>query len=326
MALPNIDLTWRANINQTIAASGTLLTTNRRVVRAIKDSLISSAGYNVAPASLWTVRGSSDGSTAGLDSTDRWTSDGALVWANAGAAHSWIVLRQTGIATNFEMCLSLEPASAPGSGMTIAVSPSAGFTGGSTTARPTATDEHVTAKTAILGTSGDGTYRLHVLMSNDGKSVYIFVFQGGAILSTILVGVPKQSVSGWVNPSWFYFNSGSAALDTATFVSTVTPPVRGRAAGVTMNIYFTGEGVSTGLLTTGFTGPNDLSSESPLFPIGIASSTSTASGRHGVVYDLWWGINAYANGDTYPGDASRQFVQLGDLVVPNPTGVAWAFT
>ena len=86
MALPTIDLTWRANINQTIAASGTLLTTNRRAVRAIKDSLISSAGYNVAPASLWTVRGSSDGSTAGLDGTDRWTSDGALVWANAGAA------------------------------------------------------------------------------------------------------------------------------------------------------------------------------------------------------------------------------------------------
>jgi hypothetical protein len=63
-----------------------------------------------------------------------------------------------------------------------------------------------------------------------------------------------------------------------------------------------------------------------LFAIGIASNTSTASGRHGVVYDLWWGINSYANGDTYPGDASRQFVQLGDLIVPNPTGVAWAFT
>ena len=328
MALPAIDLTWRSNVNQTIAASGALLTTNRRVMRAIKDSLISSAGYNVAPASLWTVRYSCDSVTAGSagDGVDRWTSDGALVWANAASAHSWIVLRQTGIATNFEICISLEPVSATGSQYTIAVSSSAGFTGGSTTARPTATDEYSISKAAVLQTSGDSTYRLHALMSSDGKGTMVFVYSGAALFQVIMVGVPKQPVSGWTNPSWFYFNNNAAPLDSGTLATTVSPAVRGRVGATTMSLYWTGEGVTTGLLCAGFTGANDLSSESPLFPIGIACNTSGAVGRHGVVYDVWWGLNNYAQGDTYPGDASRQYMQVGDIVVPNPTGVAWAFT
>jgi hypothetical protein len=303
-------------------------------MRAIKDCFIAGtnsvtgSSYNVTPASLWTVRYSCDSVTAGSagDGVDRWSSDGALVWNNAGSAHSWIVLRQTGIATNFELCISLEPASGPGSGYTIAVSPSAGFTGGSTTARPTATDEHVTARTSTLQTATDSTYRLHSLMSADGKSIYIFVYTGTVLQHVIMLGAPKQSVTGWTNPSWFYFNSGSTALDFNPLAVTASSLQRGRAAGVTMSMYFTGEGVSNGMLMAGFTGQNDLSLESPLFPIGLASNTATASGRHGVVYDLWWGLSNYAQGDTYPGDASRQFMQVGDVVVPNPTGVAWAFT
>lgn len=58
------------------------------------------------------------------------------------------------------------------------------------------------------------------------------------------------------------------------------------------------------------------SSASMIQPLSLWSSSPTAKGKYGNVYDLWYGLATAADGDTYPADASRQFVQVGAFVFP----------
>src|SRR5262249_44278608 len=89
------------------------------------------------------VAGSSNSLTAGMDAVNRWTSDGALVWAVTGSPHSWIVLN---FGNKYFLLLDLNAA---GVQQLSAYLSFAGFTGGSTTTRPTAVDE-----AQICGTGG----------------------------------------------------------------------------------------------------------------------------------------------------------------------------
>src|SRR4051812_42695947 len=120
MALPSLTKTWNFLVNALIPATGSSLNDNRTLLKSIKDALkgsgtwTDSAGANLggAPAGAWTTRYWWDSVTAGTagDGVDRWGAIGNLVWANAGSAHSWYALRQTGIATNFEVLFSCENA------------------------------------------------------------------------------------------------------------------------------------------------------------------------------------------------------------------------
>src|SRR4051812_18235561 len=101
MALPSLSKTWQFCVNQALAALGTALADNRRILRTnIKDILLGggtwtdSSGSTITPAGAWQVRGSSDSTAASLlavgaagPGTDRWSSDGALVWAAAASPH-----------------------------------------------------------------------------------------------------------------------------------------------------------------------------------------------------------------------------------------------
>ena len=149
-------------------------------IRTVKDALIAFA------STPWTMRYSCNSVTAGAagDGVDRITTNANLVWASAGSAHSWIVLRQTGIATNFELLLSCENAHASGTTLMIVVSPAAGFTGGTTTARPTATDEVVLNAAAVAWAASAVTaLRWHLQQSTDGQCTRIITCAAGSIQS-----------------------------------------------------------------------------------------------------------------------------------------------
>lgn len=74
--------------NHTLADSSTAANSMKsywlKVVQLLVDASIGGA---------WTVVGSSDGTTAGLDATNRWTDITKVIRAAAGVAHSWIVLQ-----------------------------------------------------------------------------------------------------------------------------------------------------------------------------------------------------------------------------------------
>lgn len=326
MALPVPDKTWQFNVNQAMPDQGTTLASSRRLMRTIKNSLV---GFGSNP---WTVRYSSNGSVAGSagDGVDRWTADTDLVWAAGN--RSWMVLRQTGIATNFELCIDLNFAA--GYNATMVVSPAAGFTGGTIGARPTATDEFTINSTANgWGTNGGTTGNagaLHVMQSTDGQVTYVVFTCDNRAQAFWMLARPKNPATGWSNPSVSLIDmitpSSGTAVDSmllTRYFGTNATLFRGRGT-TTMNIFLTSEGTTNGanngaLLAESasvLNSPNDFSGEYPMFPIGFASKTTGNRGRHGQIFDMWLGLDITNIGDTYPNDTSRQFVQFGDLIFP----------
>jgi hypothetical protein len=306
--------TWQYSVNNTVAALGAITTTHARLLRSIKNTLLA---FGTLP---WTVVGSSNSVAAGLDAVDRWAADGNLVWANEGNAHSWIVLKQTGIGSNFQLLINCSPADTWNRVVNVIASPNAGFTGGSTTARPTATDEvdlNVSNNEYWAGShSADGQFVYHVMQSTDGQCTRILTARAGAVCGFWLLDKAKNPVTGWTYP-FVGIVKGDTTGDVATIATLAATSAKFAGWGTAyMNMYATHEVANSNNIPTLSTVPNDLSTKYPVFPIGLLSETAGQRGRHGDLFDLWWGLTAVATGDFYPGDASKQFVQLGDVIFP----------
>ena len=130
MALPTLEKTYEFVVNQRVdqVTYNTELSMHQKMMWDIKETL---TGFTNA---AWTVAGSSDGTTAGMDATDRWVAYTDLTW-NTGN-HSWIVLTR---AAGGQIVIDLDISSATPQQAFIYASVSGGFTGGSISARPTAT-------------------------------------------------------------------------------------------------------------------------------------------------------------------------------------------
>jgi hypothetical protein len=314
MALPTLSKTWQFNVNNAQAAQGTALADHRKLLRAIKNALIGFA------TNAWALRYSCNSTTAGTagDGVDRWSSDTDLVWANAGTAHSWVVLRQTGIATNFEMLISCEAANGSGNTLTLVISPSAAFTGGSTTARPTATDEIVLISNVAWSGIGsaDLSLRWSVMQSTDGQCTRVIICNSGAVSAYWIIDKPANPTTGWSNPSVLF---AAAASPTVAVLAGSAAPGRMRSGSTTGNVQMLCEGnnVTLGPIDTTWGNiANEISSEWPMVPIAFASITVGVRGRHGTFQDLWFGSVSVSSGDTYPNDSSNQFAEFGCLILP----------
>jgi hypothetical protein len=331
MPLPTLSKTWQLSINQTVTAQGSVNATAQRILRTIKNLM---KGFGSSP---WTCSGSSNaGGTTGsptgsaaMDGVDRWTTDADLVGTPAGSnsRHGWIVLRQTGIATNYEICWDIFTTSQPNT-MVAIISPSAGFTGGSATARPTATDEIVIFGTenpstpASWGSGVDAQHQIHVWQSSDGQCTRIVVWRASTNLCTFwLFDKPTDTVSNWTNPgvSGMYAVGSGIAITYANLSPNSTFKSRSSST-VTFTPKFSGESDTNGLLanTTDIgTIANDFDGNWPFFPIGLYSTNAGSKGRIGNIFDLWWRPSGVSSGDTFPNNAStRQFIAMGPLILP----------
>lgn len=326
MALPTLARTWRFHVNNVVTAQGTVLTTARRLMRLIVTnaylgggSWTDSAGAAVPGPSLTTVVGSSNGTTAALDGVYRWVADTDLVWAAAGTAHSWIVLEFTGMAQNFQLCIDLSNVTA--SSATVVVSWNAGFTGGTTLARPTATDEFVFIANTSWGMSAsDRDQRYHVLRSTDGRDVRVFITRNGNTTAFWFFCVPGNVIdAAWTNPTLVTTVSvstdvpGGPVNDFAAWFGANT--IGARAPTGAMTGMFTCEGVrvATVLLAERQTVVNAFNGDRPFFPVGWFSNTAGLIGRHASLVDCW---AAEAIPRMYPADLSKQFIQIGSTVHP----------
>ena len=321
MTLPVLDKTWQYNVNNILRTTGTALGDNQKLVRAIKNAMI---GFGLG---AWTVRGSSNGASAwGLDNVDRWAADVNLIWANAGTNHSWIVLKNTALGANVEVCIDLR--STTPSRIDVVMSYAAPFAGGSLSARPTsAGDEIYLTQGATTGYAyhnlGDNvTFDCvwHVLHSTDGQATRIFVSKyDNTCAMWANFDKVKNPASGWTVPvvgCW---------LDAGTSKNNGNPQFvalndfafqYGRQAATSITLYSTSEGLYASMVGEERYSYNDISNEWALTPVGLASETPNARGRHGTLYDLYWGSIYRQPGDTWPDDTSRQFIQVGHLVVP----------
>lgn len=324
MALPTLEKTWQYNVNQTTTGVSRV-DCDRNFLFAIKQSLV---GFASNP---WTVVGSSNSTTAGMDAVDRWSTAANVVWGATGSnAFSWIVLRQNGVHSNFQLLLSCGVFSFASNtfNLHIVASMGSGFTGGSTTVRPTATDEvelnSNNSQWQFVGNGAANTFRFHVMQSDDGQCTRLVAYS-----STLIGSAPifwlfdrmRQPISQISHPVVMSLTSIGSTAITYSNLSASSTYNFGYHNGL-LKYQFTGErylhGGNSGLIGNRPAGQvaNDFSAEWPLTSIGLYSPTTTKRGRHGEFFDLYWGPSTLLDGDTFPSNGTKQLVEFGDLVFP----------
>lgn len=315
-ALPTLVKTWQLSCNNAQAALGSALIDNRTVLLAVKNQMLA---FGSNP---FTVDYSCNSVTAGTlaDGVDRWAAIANLVWGAAGGAHSWIVLKQAGISSTWRLLLSLEGSSATGSVLTAAVSPIAGFTGGTTTARPTATDESVMLAGASTFTTIDQSLRWSVGLSTDGQCFYFIMCYAGAATNFAVFTVPVNATTGWTSPAYSVWIPAATGQPLVGNLQTGNNG-KGRIGATTCTFNLsceTGIGAVSGPADTTFGNiANEVDGTWPIWPLGLNSGTVGVRGRHGTIQDLWYGSSNVPSGDSYPATGTTgQFAQFGNIIVP----------
>jgi hypothetical protein len=321
--LPALAKTWQFSANNATPA-GSFSNGHRGWMLHAKNGLI---GFASSP---WVVVGSGNSGSAGLDGVDRWTSIGVMT------PGCWIVLKQAGIAPNFQLCWTSAESTSGFNSMYI--SQSAGFTGGSVGTRPTATDEVlVTASTFDTAGSAPQTHT-SVAMSTDGQCTRMWMIGNTAL------GTENALLSHWTiidrlqNPiselpiPWVAFSNNNGgtgmhlhALTYETFFQRTSGPCLysrngasnldyslAPAAGQTGNIAYPGNSTTLG------SGLNNLSGDYLFSPIVAVCKTASHRGVHGEIADLWASSVLVPCADTYPEAAFAgpldQFIQIGICV------------
>lgn len=199
MPAPTITETWRFNVSQSIAGA-TPAAMRQALLLAIVNSLLGlgswTDGDGVASSitTPWEHVSSCD-SVATSSVTNLWDSSTDLVWNAEGSAHSWIILRHHdffGEGNPLYMLINCNPNATQNATIMMSFS-RAGYTGGTTTARPTATDEHIVRPVAgnvtTAGWQGDDnttvsvSMRLHFLMTNNGRKFKIFMTRSSVCIA-----------------------------------------------------------------------------------------------------------------------------------------------
>ena len=318
MALPTVVKTYQYSVNNTIAAGATDTENFQRVLLGIKNALI---GFGTLP---WTVVGSSDSAAAAMDAVDRWAAYTNLVWNTAGNARSWIVLKNTGLAANFQLLLCLTAVGATNEYlMEMVISPASGFTGSSTTARPTATDEvvvHTSSQAWIGGFTVPFATVHHVLKSTDGEVTRWFVCVAGLVVAHFSIDKAATSTGGWTTP--IIVTQGditTTAADHCTLVRLYNIAYAMGFQGTTsfMN-YWTAEGMaSSSNVFSQFGEANQFSSEWSIGRVGLVCTTAPFRGRHGQLRDIFWtNTVGIENGSTFPSGGTKTMASFGDIVIP----------
>lgn len=330
MALPSLLKTWCISPNNVIVPGATAVDTCKAALLRIKKALIgdpSLTWLSSAPSSAFVVVGSSNGITAGMDGVDRWNSVSDVVAASGPNPHSWVVLRSTSIATKFEVLIKCNDTSAVyGNPAAILISENAGFTGGSTTAGPTALDQQ-NAKTSYWLNYGNYQRTYHFWISSDGQCVRFAEMMNGYVTSFYSFEKCNADAdvvaSGWSHP-WLVKGAsiGSSSLPSANIIQYNEMYQTGgivRAGGVAATFKYTGEGMNnlSAALNNLGDSPNVFTGAYHLYPMGVASTDAAFRGRQGTVFDMWWKPLGMTSGDTFPANLStKQFVVMGDIVLP----------
>ena len=319
MTMPVLEKTYQFSVNNSLGTFAGEQEMYQRILLLIKNTM---KGFGTLP---WAVVGSATTAASGMDAVDRWSAYTDLTWNTSGGTHSWIVLKQTGLSSNFQLLFDLVSA---GSNqywkMNVYVSPSAGFTGGTTSARPTATDE---VRIRDGGTdnwmaSFQGAApvtKTHIMQSTDGEITRWLVCKGGFVVSHFSIEKAADAVAGWTYPIVVTpIATGSFSEDHTTFAY-----LNDFAAGYgfvgqnAFRAYWTSEFIVDKTIGEQFNAvANQLSSEWPISPVGIASMTSGLRGRHGRLRDIYFGTTFNENGTTFPAGGTREFALFGDTIVP----------
>lgn len=316
--------TWDPVFHYSNPLSGVEKTDYDAIFIALKNALKSGT-------TACTVAGSCDGTTASMTGVDRITNSASIVHAAPTVAHSWIVLNLVGMGAS-QVKFDFNNGNIHQFG--IYFSPGGLYTGGSTTAGPTATDEQTLLSSGGLwaaffsGGSG-GQLRAHMVRTSDGANTRIYICGASQVLGAWKFEKVYNAVGGWTLPYvacalGINTNVGNDAtlMNQTNWVGVLR--YLGQGPVGQMSCYSTFEGFGGTWAGSRLSLPNEISGEYPLCPIGLWHDTTVGQrGRHGIIPDLYYTGAGSAMGDTFPADGTKQWVQMGATeVVPND-GSTW---
>lgn len=316
MALPSLQKSWQFDTNNAYTAAATVKASYEQLVFAIKVILTS---FTTTP---WTVVSSSNAISSG--SSDYWATASDVNFQNSGS-RSWIVLKQTGLGSNVQLLMTYHAVQSPSTGefFQFYLSPSVGFTGGSVSGNPTASDSFLIQPNQYGTFSTPGAafaFNIHGLKSTDGECTRLVWSSNSQTCGALILDKLQSPATGlacpvasfcpsahtratnvWSNTT--VYNGSNVTLRNASIVA---------AGFVTMHV----GGTQVAAVNSGSI--NQISNEYPLMPMGVYSQQVSSYGFHGFVVDMWNGTTnaAATNGSTYPNDATRQMVQFGNTVLP----------
>ena len=314
MALPTLSKIWDVDPNVAGGTSVSALADHQADWFAIKEALVG-AGNITNP---WIVSSSSNSVSISLG--DLWLAPANIVFG--AGVHSWIVLQDpTG---DYQICIDLDNA-AP-SLADLVWSPTGVFTGGTTSARPTAVDEHVLfdSQNWLGNNLNVHTAKVHVGVSTDGEATFIAVNSAGVTHALWILCELDDAPTGLGDRTFIHVDFATAVerglisrmtLDTRNFMD---------EGGALINPRLSVEALSTSGVVSAFnTDQTAASSDSAAFPIGPVGvwgiNATPERGKKGNIPDLFWGLEVNNTGDQFPDVAFPNplfsLTQFGDIIV-----------
>lgn len=361
MALPGLTKEWQFDLNVNAAA----LNVGDQHLTLLLATVNSLIGFPLNP---WEYVGDSDSADAGLDGSQRWETIANLVNDEDGNAHSWCVLRNV---DGLELCIDLNDPDNK-SRCSIIMSISEGFTGGTTTDRPTAVDEVICCDKRTYADGYDVSegyteaslpreaLTLNVLHSTDGKNTMAFgcaptqSYRTWTQIAMLwIIGDVTAPCNGWDDPRICVFRgrgrygreaeNGAAAVDKEEIFRVAGAltfhddsrddyPIKGWGPEGQMDCLIISE-TCNGVRITELdrNDPShsvcEISGEEPILCVGIFCVTDGMREKVGYITDFWLTGSEYGNpegaagiihltGSTMPEDGSKQFMRLGDWLIP----------
>ncbi len=329
----SLSKTWYTSGNYALASTGTATLCAQSTIWGILAMLTGSQSGTDGPEGArpsgcyWTLVGSSNGTTAGIDATDRLHLAGSFTtgdWVRntAGNAHSWCVLRSpAGLLDGpWYLCFDYIGPSNDQTGSFV-ISKNV-FSGGSTTARPTSTGESVaigqqfcstTAGAGKLYLSTDANGGFRILRSRNGTSYFDFVlaieptveYHSGDAARTFMWSDFRDTGSGVMLDSSNSVVMRGLCSDGTTAITSTNLNMAG--------IYLRPQSQSLGSNATTL---NVVDSTLDMYPsIYIYDSTNSKKGGRGRLPDMWQVGAQVVPGSTVPSTGSPERIVFGSFAM-----------
>lgn len=266
---------------------------------------------------------SCNGSTT--SSSDTWSTPSDIVFNSGGSAHSY---QQYSFPGMFGL-QCLVTCDNPNKDFLHVQWSLAGFTGGTTTANPTATDvmDDFVAGIWLAGLANPNSqYRMHMALTDDGQQFRCVFHRNNIVMASFLAGRMADPRSGWTNPVVFRMNTNAGSIvstavqETETFTNNAGFWRGYNPSGSPITFLTIAPNVAQSgvLFTRRYDAANDADSAFDGVPVQLWSD-STPKGAMGQIQDFYLTQRAAVDGDTgqkSPNTPLLDWMVAGDTLFP----------
>jgi hypothetical protein len=324
--------TWYTSANLALADTSTVALATHSSLWALGAMLL---GYQsgtdgpegARPGSVaWTLVGSSNSTTYGIDSTDRLHFSGSFTAADwvkvnyAGSAHTWFVLKSPSGLLDGPWYLCVDYISAYGDPYCTFVISKNVFSGGSTTARPTSTNESVVSDQQICSSS-TGAGKTHLAIDANGGFRWLRSRNATGYFDFFLSVEPLVEYHSGDAARTFllahFYDGGTGALTVQQ-----SPTVRGLCSDGTTALTYTYCGICelmqrpSGQPLSQYNTTNALDATVDALPcVYMYDNNTSHKGIRGRYPDMWEVGAQVAVGSTFPGSGNPERVLVGSRMI-----------